>query len=212
LTKAPDSGLTDREGKWLLEHPMEGIDIEAALKLYGNSGEAFMPILKSFVAHTPSLLERMDAHLESSLPEYAIEAHGLKGTCNVICAFEAAELAKELEYASKEGKGDFVKAWHGELRRRILGLTEQLKVLLEEQGMSLPEKERRSEPGRELLIRLSAAAGEFYSNKTEEILEELERYRYDRGSELVRWLREQAENFDYEAMHRRLEEFLNDPR
>ncbi|MDR1047712.1 MAG: hypothetical protein LBL64_08040 [Treponema sp.] len=35
-----------------------------------------------------------------------------------------------------------------------------------------------------------------------------ERYRYEEGEELVHWLREQAENFDYDAMHRRLEEFL----
>jgi hypothetical protein len=36
----------------------------------------------------------------------------------------------------------------------------------------------------------------------------LERYRYERGGDLILWLREQAENFDYEAMHKRLEETL----
>jgi signal transduction histidine kinase/DNA-binding response OmpR family regulator len=210
--RLPEStrGQLDDEGAWLLEHPVEGIDLRAALTLYENSGAAYLPILKSFVTHTPPLLERMDAHLESSLPDYAIEAHGLKGTCGAIYAQGMAALAKELEFASKEGNLELVRRKHGELRQGALELTEQLRLLLEEwaAGRSEDEKERRGEPDRELLARLSAASGAFNSNDTEEILEELEQYRYEKGEELVKWLREQAENFDYDAMHRRLEEFL----
>jgi hypothetical protein len=58
------------------------------------------------------------------------------------------------------------------------------------------------------LVRLSAATGGFNSSETEEILGELEKYGYERGGDLIGWLREEAENFDYEAMHQRLEEFL----
>jgi CheY-like chemotaxis protein len=201
----------DREGNWLLEHPVEGIDFAAAMRLYGNSGVAYIQILKSFVTHTPPLLEKMDVHMGSSLSDYAIEAHGLKGTCNVICANETADLARELELASKEGKSDLVGRKHGELRRMALELTEYLKTLLKEweSGLSPEAKETRGEPERALLVRLSAAAGQFNSNVTEEILEELERYRYERGEELILWLREQAENFDYDAIHRRLEKFLS---
>jgi MFS superfamily sulfate permease-like transporter len=91
-----------------------------------------------------------------------------------------------------------------------LELTEQLKALLEEWGSGLsPEaKERRGEPERALLARLSAAAGQFNANETEEILEELEQYHYEKGGDLIRWLREQAENFDYDAMHTRLDALL----
>ncbi|MDR1566104.1 MAG: response regulator [Treponema sp.] len=205
-------GQIDGHGSWLLAHPTEGINFEAALRLYGNSGAAYMPILKSFVTHTPPLLERMDAHLESSLQDYAIEAHGLKGTCNAICAGAAADLARELEFASKEGNLELVRRKHGELCEKVMELTERLRALLGEWEAGQPEeekKERRPEPGRELLARLSAASGTFNSNDTEEILGELERYRYEEGEELIRWLREQAENFDYDAMHKRLEEFLD---
>jgi signal transduction histidine kinase/DNA-binding response OmpR family regulator/HPt (histidine-containing phosphotransfer) domain-containing protein len=200
----------DAESRWLLEHPVEGVDFAAAIRLYGNSGAAYIQILKSFVTHTPPLLKKMNMHLGSSLPEYTIEVHGLKGTCNVICAQEAADLAKDLEFASREGKGDYVKARHGELRRMVLELTEQLKTRLEEweAGLSPEAKERRGEPERALLARLSSAAGQFNSNATEEILGELERCRYENGEELIRWLREQAENFDYEAIHKRLDALL----
>jgi CheY-like chemotaxis protein/HPt (histidine-containing phosphotransfer) domain-containing protein len=203
-------GQADGEGKWLLEHPVAGIDFASALLLYGNSGAAYMPILKSFVTHTPPLLEKMDIHLESSSPDYAIEVHGLKGTCNAVGATVTAEAARELEFASKEGKFDLVRRKHGTLRKQVLELTGQLKTLLEEREASRSEerKERREEPDRELLGKLSEATAAFNSNETEEILGKLEQYCYEREEEFIEWLREQAENFDYDAMHKRLEEFL----
>jgi signal transduction histidine kinase/CheY-like chemotaxis protein len=203
-------GSVDEEGKWILEHPVEGIDFVAALILYGNSGAAYMPILKSFITHTPLLLERMNTHLESSSPDYTIEVHGLKGTCNAVCASGLAVLARELEFASRDGNFDLVRQKHGELERKVLELTERLRALLGEREASLPSeaKEKRDEPERELLVRLSAAVAGFNSNDTEEILGELEQYRYEHGEELIKWLRYQAENFDYDTMHKRLEEFL----
>jgi signal transduction histidine kinase/DNA-binding NarL/FixJ family response regulator/HPt (histidine-containing phosphotransfer) domain-containing protein len=213
-TEGPEketAGGIDAEGRWLLEHPVEGIDFTAAMSLYGNSGAALIPILQSFVTHTPSLIAKMDAHLETSLADYAVEAHGLKGTCNIICATETAVLARELEFASKEGKGDIVKNRHGELRRQALGLTEGISEALNNWKLSRPreEKELKNEPERELLIRLAEAAGEFNSNKIEETLGKLERYKYEKGEELIVWLREQAENFDYDLMYKRLEELLD---
>jgi PAS domain S-box-containing protein len=205
-----NGGQIDAEGKWLLEHPVEGIDFAAALILYGNSGAAYMPILKSFITHTPPLLERMDRHLESSRADYAIEAHGLKGTCNAVCARQAAALALELELAAKNGNFHAIRPRHGELRDTVLKLTGSLGILLHTWEESLPAqaKQRRREPDALLLSRLSSAAAGFNSNLTEQLLGELEQYQYEQGTQLVAWLREQAENFDYEAMHKKLEEFL----
>ncbi|MDR2433801.1 MAG: response regulator, partial [Treponema sp.] len=200
---------TGNESRWLLEHPVNGVDTGAALDLYGGAA-ALIPILRSFVTHTPGLISKMDGHLGSSLADYAVEVHGLKGTLNAICAGGTAELAKKLEFASKEGNWDIVRAGHGELRRQALELTEGLGRLLEEWEEQRPEEEKegRAAPERELLVRLSAAAGSFNSNEIEEALGELERCRYEKDGDLIIWLREQAENFDYDAMHKRLEEFL----
>jgi signal transduction histidine kinase/CheY-like chemotaxis protein/HPt (histidine-containing phosphotransfer) domain-containing protein len=200
------------ESRWLLEHPVEGIDFTAALGLYNGDGAMLISILKSFVTHTPFLIEKMDASLETSLWDYMIEVHGLKGACNTINAPVIAEMAKELEFAAREGRGEYVKARHGELRRRAKGLTDRLKEVIEGWEAGLPgveEKELRSEPDRALLARLSAAAGVSNSNDTEKILVELEQYRYETGDEFIRRLREQVENFDYDDMHERLEEYLS---
>jgi signal transduction histidine kinase/DNA-binding response OmpR family regulator/HPt (histidine-containing phosphotransfer) domain-containing protein len=202
----------DPEGEWLLKRSLGGIDFAAALTLYGGSGTAYIPILKSFITHTPLLLEKMDTHLEMSPADYAIEVHGLKGTCNAVGAVETGALARELERASKEGNVDLVRGKHGTLRKQALELTERLKALLDEWDAGrTAEGEQRAGPERALLARLSSSAAEFNANAVEEILGELERYHYREGQEFVEWLREQAENFDYHAMHKRLEEFLGTP-
>jgi signal transduction histidine kinase/CheY-like chemotaxis protein len=202
-------GLLDEEGAWLLRHPVEGIGFVTTLALYGNSGAAYMPILKSFVSYTPPLLEKMDIHQKALSPDYAIEAHGLKGTCNAIGATQMAELARELEAAARGGDFDLVRRKHGPMRREALELTTRLQALLDEWEANQPEavKDRRAEPDRELLARLSDAAGEYSANAVEGILGELEQYKYERGQELITTLREQADRFDYDAMRKGLEEF-----
>jgi signal transduction histidine kinase/HPt (histidine-containing phosphotransfer) domain-containing protein/AmiR/NasT family two-component response regulator len=203
--EAQDPGMA----RWFLDHPVEGVDLEALQNLYGG-GAAVALMLKSFITHTPPLLEKINAHLETSPLDYTIEIHGIKGVCNTICAKETAALAQELERASREGDLDFVRSRHGELADRLRFLLEKLKGLFALWNAEHPagEKEERPEPDRELLSRLSAAAAEFSSGKVEEILGELERRRYARGEELIRRFREQAEAFEYEALHQDLEEYL----
>jgi signal transduction histidine kinase/CheY-like chemotaxis protein/HPt (histidine-containing phosphotransfer) domain-containing protein len=201
----------DKEGTWLLERSVEGIDFATALTLYGNKGAVYMPILKSFITHTPPLLEKMRQDLETSPADYLIEVHGLKGTCNAIGAAETGALARELEFGMKEGNIEMVKSRNGELTREAGELTEGVKKLLDEWTANQPaeNKEGRTGPDREVLKKLSEATAAFNSNATEEALAELEQYRYDKGDNLIQWLREQAENFDYDTMHRQLELLLN---
>jgi signal transduction histidine kinase/FixJ family two-component response regulator/HPt (histidine-containing phosphotransfer) domain-containing protein len=202
-----DGGQPDPESEWLLEHPVEGIDFAATLAFYDNSGAACMAILKSFVAHTPSLLEKLAKDLETSPGDYLIAIHGLKGACNAIGAVETGTLAGELESGMKNGNTEMARARHGEVEEKARSLTEGLQRMLDAWEATRPsqEKEGREEPDRELLKRLSEATGTFNSNETEEVLGKLEQYRYETGEDLIRWLREQAENFDYDAMHQRLE-------
>ncbi|MDR0656911.1 MAG: response regulator, partial [Treponema sp.] len=216
MEKEPAFGSSlenDVEGKWLLEHPVEGIDFTATLILYGNKGAAYLPILKSFITHTPPLLEKMNEDLETSPSDYLIEVHGLKGTCNAIGAVETGTLARELEFGMKEGSIEKVKSRNGELTEKTGRLVEELKKLLDEWETSRPaeQKEKQTEPDRDMLRRLSEATAAFNSNETEEALGKLEQYHYEKGEDLIRWLREQAENFDYDAIHKRLEALLGGP-
>ncbi|MDR2375882.1 MAG: response regulator [Treponema sp.] len=216
--KEAESGRTeDREMqgqdadmlRWLHDHPIDGIDFNTVRNLYGSIA-ACLPILRTFAANTPPLLEKMDAHVETSPADYAIEVHGLKGICFSIGANESAAVARELEHAAGEGDFEFIRSRHGNLIRNIRSLLDALTVFLDEwaPGRQEGEKERKPEPDRDILSRLAAAAAALDSGKIDEALGELERYRYETGEDLVRQLKAQAEAFDYDAMGRRLEEYL----
>jgi PAS domain S-box-containing protein len=205
------TGDLDPEGIWLLSRPPGNVDFAAALVLYGNSGASLMPILKSFVSHTPLLLGQMTGHLEKdALEDYVIKVHGLKGACGIICARETAEMALEMETAAKEGNRTLVRARHGDLEGKARALVEELRALIAEWEGAQPEsaREQRAAPDRALLRRLCECAVEFKASGVEDALRELEQYRYETGDELIRWLREQADNFDYDNLQKRLEEFL----
>ncbi|MDR2135599.1 MAG: response regulator [Treponema sp.] len=210
--EAPPPAGADMLG-WFQDHPVEGIDLDAVRDLYGGA-VAYLPMIRSFTANTPPLLEKMAAHLETSLPDYAIEAHGLKGACRSIGAGESAALARELELAARRGDAGFARSRHGEFAGNIRSLLDRLAALCaawdtaHEAGAPAGEQEARAAPDRELLSRLARAAAALNSAEVDGLLEELGRCRYEEGEDLVRQLREQAAAFDYDAMGRRLEEYL----
>jgi signal transduction histidine kinase/DNA-binding NarL/FixJ family response regulator/HPt (histidine-containing phosphotransfer) domain-containing protein len=191
---------------WFMEHPVEGIDFKASFAVFGKA--AFIPVLTSFTVHIPAQLLEMADNLQNSLPDYAIKVHGLKGACNNICAKEAAALAFELEKAAKAGDIDFVRANHGAFEKTLNTLLENLNAILAEWNAMAPvqEKEKRQEPGRELLARLKEAVEFFDSTQIDEIITKLEQYRYESGEELIQQLRRQADSFDYDAMLESLRE------
>jgi signal transduction histidine kinase/DNA-binding NarL/FixJ family response regulator/HPt (histidine-containing phosphotransfer) domain-containing protein len=188
---------------------IKGVDLDAARALYRDSA-AYLPILRSFAAHIPPLLDEMSALVEGDLGQYAIKVHGLKGSCDTICAPETTGMARELETAAKAGDLDFIRAHHGALEKAALALAGELAERFGVRGREPPggAGESRSAPDRALLGRLAAAASELRTGEIEEILKALEQFRYETGEDLVRWLREQTDNFEYGEIQGRLKEHL----
>jgi hypothetical protein len=77
--------------------------------------------------------------------------------------------------------------------QRLAGLVLGLKAL----DIPKETKGRKAEPDRELLSELLKAAEEFDLNKMEDRIAALEDYEYDKGGEIVPWLREKIRNLEY---------------
>jgi hypothetical protein len=54
------------------------------------------------------------------------------------------------------------------------------------------------------LREFAIACSHYKAGVMEEILVKLEAYRYESGSDLIAWLREQADNLEYEAIRQKL--------
>ena len=185
---------------------VEGVDIDAGLERYQD---AYPEILRSYYKDTASLLGKVRIlpegdFSEEKLREYATAVHGIKGSSYSVFANGLGRLAEFMEHTAKAGDAQTVKAQNS----RFIAAAETLLVSLEALLRKItPEQARQTAaaPDPALLQKLAAACARYRAKEMEEALTELEQYEYESGGELVLWLREQADNLEYDAIRERLD-------
>ena len=185
---------------------VEGLDTGAGKKRYGE--EAYREILRSYFTHTPALLEKLRALMETpltkeSLGEYVIIVHGLKGSSYGICAAGLGKRAEALEEAARAGDIKTLETAKGPFVKALETLLVSIGGLLE--ANETAAKPRLAAPDRTLLSELLEACKHFRTKIMERTLAKLETYEYDQGRELIALLREHADNLEYEAIIKELE-------
>ncbi|MDR1374039.1 MAG: response regulator [Treponema sp.] len=187
---------------------MEGMDFETGLKRYGAE-DVYIRILRSFLTHTPGLLEKLRSLTRETLPDYAITVHGLKGASYGICAGAIGKDAEELESAAKAGDYEKVESKNAAFISKVEGALETLGKLLQSAAEGGGKKQRAAAPGRDLLEKLLDGSRRFKPAVMEAVLAELEQYDYESGGELIPWLREQIDNLEYDTVREKLESLLS---
>jgi CheY-like chemotaxis protein len=188
---------------------VEGLDFAAGKKRYGE--QTYLEVLRSYNTHTPALLEKMRmlagaAFTEESLREYTITVHGLKGSSFGVCAGETGGQAEALEHAARNGDIRFIAANNGRLIETAETLERNIRNLLARLAKPAEAKPRAPAPDPALLAKLLEDCGHYRTNLIEKTLKELESREYESGGELVKWLREQFDNLEYDAMLERLKQ------
>jgi PAS domain S-box-containing protein len=184
-----------------------GIDLRAGNDRYGE--ETYVEILRSYLTHTPSLLDKLAALASPSPPvetigEYTIAVHGLKGSTYGICADGPAKLAEDLEHAARSGDIAFIEANNGPLVETVRKLLGDLEIFFAAFDARAGEKPLAAEPDPAQLKILYDASRQFKTNHMEEALKKMEGYQYETGGDLINWLRKQADNLEYDAILERL--------
>ena len=80
-----------------------GIDEEKGLELYDDDDEIYLMVLRSYAANTPAVLDKMRNVNAETLPGYATNAHGVKGTSANVGAENLRMTASKLENMAKAG-------------------------------------------------------------------------------------------------------------
>jgi PAS domain S-box-containing protein len=198
---------TGASGGILENSRLEGMNFDAGLKRYGAE-DVYVQILRSYMTHTPELLEKLRSLTKETLPDYAISVHGLKGASYGICAEAIGKEAEELEFAAKAGDYEKVSAKNAAFIAKVEASLAALKKLLES-AEDESEKPSAAAPDRVLLEKLLDASKRFKPAIMEEVLAELEGFEYESGGDLIPWLREQIDNLEYDAVRERLESALS---
>jgi signal transduction histidine kinase/response regulator of citrate/malate metabolism len=181
-----------------------GIDLAAGIERYGDD-RAYREILHAYAASMPELLAALRDVSRENMNRYMITVHGIKGASYQICAGDAGRQAEVLEHAAKAGDWETIEADNGAFIKTLEKLLENLEKLLAEPGDSHKEKPAAPAPSPVLLDKLLAACKDYNTAAMEEVLEELDKFSYESGADLINWLREQAANFEYDAIRNRLE-------
>jgi signal transduction histidine kinase/CheY-like chemotaxis protein/HPt (histidine-containing phosphotransfer) domain-containing protein len=186
---------------------IEGLNLEAGIARYEEE-KIYLDILRSYVLHTPELLEKLRGLSRENLPEYAVTVHGIKGASYGILAAEIGQQAEKLEHAAKAGDYDTVSGENGDFIEKVDALLSKIRELLQSTLEQGPEKKKAASPDSSLLEKLLDASKRFKPAVMEEVLSEIEQWEYESGGDMVTWLREQLDNLEYDAIRERLEMLL----
>jgi signal transduction histidine kinase/CheY-like chemotaxis protein len=179
------------------------VDFEQGLALFGGDEEVYLDVLESYAKNTPPLLDQVRSYRKETLPDYAIVVHGIKSSSRSIGSEQIGSLAEELEYAAKAGDFSLVDAKTSELVTLVEDLLENLSAVLHELAEENP-KPLKAEPDKDLLKALLEACKAIDIDEMDAVVEELDRYEYESGGELVEWLKERVSVTDYAQIVLRL--------
>jgi CheY-like chemotaxis protein/HPt (histidine-containing phosphotransfer) domain-containing protein len=180
---------------------VEGLDAEKGLERFGGDGKSYMESLRSYVVHTPELLEA--ARNMEVLTDYAITVHGIKGSSRGISADALGQQAEELEHAAKAGNRKLVEEKNEQFIRTVERFVADLSGLINVLEENL-QKPRKAAPDPALLDRLRNAAEQYDMGELDSAMEELEQCVYESDEDLVPWLREQIDKSEFEEISKRL--------
>jgi signal transduction histidine kinase/CheY-like chemotaxis protein/HAMP domain-containing protein len=182
-----------------------GIDTEKGLSICDGDLKIYLSTLRSYVADTSALLEKIRDVTAQSLPSYTISVHGIKGSSATIGAEAVRAAAAELEMLGKKGDLGGILALNGAFLQEGEYLVAALREWLEQQAAKTA-KPRLSEPNQALLAKLRQSCEQYDFESADKIMNELESASYEKNGELVKWLREKIDIFDFEEIVIRLAE------
>jgi HPt (histidine-containing phosphotransfer) domain-containing protein len=183
-----------------------GVDTKKGLSLYSEDTKVYLPLLRSYAANTPGILDKMRTVSAQTLSAYVITVHGLKGTSAGIGAQELREAALGLETKSRAGDLQGVLALNGKLIRDTEIIVENIKAWLEEYDAHSEKKPLLKATDRELLARLRQSCENYDIESVDTAMSELENYDYEEGADLVAWIREKIDISKMDEVARRLAE------
>jgi signal transduction histidine kinase/CheY-like chemotaxis protein len=207
--QAPQKG-GEREIPDLLQISIPSLDVKKGISLFGAS--EYLKILRSFVIHTPKLLERIGNVELSTLSDYAVVVHGLKGASYGINATELASFAGELELLAKGGNFKAVNAGNKKFLDKIHSLIDGINSFLTQVDAAMQQKARKDAPDPSVLEAVYKACLQFDITAMEDYVAQLERVEYEDGGEIVAWLRRQLDDLEYESIISRLTSYLGKDR
>jgi HPt (histidine-containing phosphotransfer) domain-containing protein len=109
-----------------------GVDTEIGLLLCGDELDIYLLGLRSYVANTPEVLNKLRNVSGATLPDYVITVHGMKGISANIGAEKTREKALALETMARQGDLDGVLAMNDQFIKNTENIIANIKKWLDQ--------------------------------------------------------------------------------
>jgi len=186
-----------------LQKGVPGLHIEKGLTRFYGDKNAYVDVLRSYAKNTLPLLEESKEADKDNLMNYATVVHGIRGSSGSICAEEVADIAEALERAALAGDYDYITAHNANLAEATRKLISDIEAMLEEIDAD-NQKPKKEKPDADILDKLRVACDNYDMRDVDAALEALEGYEYEVDGELVIWLRENAEQMNFDEISNKL--------
>lgn len=117
---------------------IEGIDMNTAMQYFSGDEEDFLDLLELYCMDGKRKTELLGQLVDSDIPRYQIEVHGLKSASANIGAMELSAMARAHENAAAEGDGSFI-------TREFPVLLDAYETLLWNIGLFLEKRRKENE-------------------------------------------------------------------
>ena len=187
----------------------EGLDIEKGLAHFGGDEEVYLTVLRSFAKTTAPMLDSIKDVDESSLTEYTVTVHGIKGSSRGICANGIGDAAEKLEEAARAGDLKYINEANPLFISSVRDLLNNIEELLA--GLSPRErKQTKDKPDAESLHKLLEACKIYDSDEIDSLISEIDSYYYETGGDVVSAIVDSASVYDYSEIKKILYNILNE--
>ena len=215
-SKEPDSPSHSPKPPAPVEKPasdaqIQGVNLNTVHQLYGGDMDIYMTALRSYANNMPAILDKMREITRESLPGYAINVHGVKGSSGSIGASALQNTALQLEKAAKAGDLTYVQEHNEQFLKEAGELIASIKAWLAAYDAA-HEKPVADSPSLATLRDLKRGCDDYDINAIDRAMDELEGMTYENDQELVAWLRARVDNIDYAEISERLKKYEEDAR
>ena len=179
---------------------ISGLDITEGLELLGGDEDAYIKVLRSYATSSRALVSGMEMiSAQSSLSDYAMAVHSLKGASFSVGALRAGIDAERLERWAKAGNSDKVLTENPSFVAYMQTLLAAIDIALKDYD-SRSRKPVAAAPDPALLKELREACKAYDAGIVDSVMEKLGSFEYESGSELVAWLSGQVEEMNYKTI------------
>jgi len=204
--------ITDAENKesnsLLSVKEIKGLDITKGLERFDGDEKIYLKLLRSYAVSVSSMLDAIENITgekpeSSSLADYKVKIHGIKGTSFDIFADQIGKDAASLEDAAKRNDINYINNNNPAFMDCARKLVSDIEKMLSKLDAENP-KQKKDKPGTQTLSRLLAACRDYDLDEADEAMAELEEYQYESDGGLAQWLRDNIDRMDFSQIVQRL--------